>query len=72
MTEEQWTYISAKLMALELAVLAIAKASPQVGAIKTQISVQVEAQEAALLFSEMSEKQVVAVKRYVAQISDAI
>lgn len=72
MTEDQWTYVSAKLTALELVVLAIAKASPQVSEVKSQIAAQADSQEAALLFSDLTEKQVDAIKRYISQISDAI
>ena len=72
MTNDQWTYVSAKLTALEVVVLAIAKASPNPEEVKRQIQAQLDTHEAALTFSELPEQQVSAIKRYISEISNEV
>ena len=72
MTNEQWTFITAKISMLELIVQSIVRASLHREAIKEQIVADAEIQEAALLHSQISDEQLEVVRRNITQFLQVI
>lgn len=72
MTEEQWIAINARISSIQALGFAIAKASPNIGAIKKQLAVELEVMETVFLNSQQSDAQFAAIKRCVEQIQEAL
>lgn len=58
MTEEQWSFINARVSAVEVLALAIARASPQSDQIRTQLVIDTEERRNAFRMSPMPDAQI--------------
>lgn len=72
MTEEQWSFICARVSAVEALALATARASPQFSQIKAQFAVDTEARRKFLQITPMPDNQIEAAmqpfERFIAEL----